>query len=81
MIQSQVIVANNLKVVSISDTSSKNGITFLPSKAACINGLAIGFVGSEVYCDYKITKVSNGFNLQIGQGILLILRPNKAGCI
>lgn len=68
---SQLIVANNIHSTFYIDTISKNGILFLPSKAACINGIAIGIVGSEVYCDYKITKVSNGLNVQIGQGLLL----------
>jgi hypothetical protein len=49
----------------------KNFIGLLPSKYEKINGIAIGLVGSEVYCDYKISKQSNGLNIQLGQGILL----------
>jgi hypothetical protein len=50
---------------------NKNFIGFLPSKSNCINGIAIGVVGSEVFCDYKISKISNGLNLQVGQGLIL----------
>jgi hypothetical protein len=52
--------------------SNQNVIGLLPSKSKNINGIAIGIVGSEVYCDYKTSKISNGINLQIGQGILLL---------
>lgn len=52
--------------------SNQNFIGFLPSKHKTINGIAIGITGSEVYCDYKTSKLSNGINLQIGQGILFV---------
>lgn len=57
-----------------SDSLSKkqrNIVGLLPSKFEVINGIAVGLVGSEVYCDYKISKISNGLNLQIGQGLFL----------
>lgn len=57
-----------------ADSTSKNQqnvLGFLPSKYEYINGIAIGLVGSEVYCDYKISKISNGLNLQFGQGLFL----------
>lgn len=72
------LILINTQVLSYSlnkDSNQKynlNFIGFLPSKHKEINGLAIGIIGSEVYCDYKTSKISNGINLQIGQGILLV---------
>lgn len=65
---------NYYKSISVLDSENiikRNFIGFLPSKANYINGIALGIVGSEVYCDYKISKISNGLNIQIGQGLLL----------
>jgi hypothetical protein len=58
--------------IDVNVKKSQNIIGFLPSKYSKINGLAIGIIGSETYCDYKISKISNGLNLQIGQGLFIL---------
>lgn len=77
-----ILIIPNLYSISISDTldnvvikKPKNFyvIGLIPSRAQNIYGIAIGPVGSEVFCDKSYTQSIDGVAIQlIGQGIFSI---------